>query len=68
LRGKDTRIIGCFHSHPDGVAEPSATDRADAYEADFLYLIAAGAPMQAFTLRAYLFDAADGFAAIRSAQ
>ena len=64
LRGKDTRIVGCFHSHPDGVAEPSKTDRAEAYETDFLYLIAAGAPDAGFTLRAYLFDGAKGFAAI----
>jgi proteasome lid subunit RPN8/RPN11 len=64
LRGKNTRIIGCFHSHPDGVAEPSKTDRAEAYETDFLYLIAAGAPDAGFTLRSYLFDAVDGFATI----
>ena len=62
LRGKDTRIIGCFHSHPDGVAEPSATDRAEAYENDFLYLIAAGAPDAGFTLRAYVFSDVAGFA------
>jgi proteasome lid subunit RPN8/RPN11 len=62
LRGKDTRIIGCFHSHPNGDAEPSATDRAEAYETGFLYLIAAGAPDAGFTLRAYVFDDVDGFA------
>ena len=64
LRGKDTRIIGCFHSHPDGVAEPSATDRAEAYESDFLYLIAAGAPDSGFTLRSYVFRDVAGFAAL----
>src|SRR5262249_46551282 len=64
LRGKDSRIIGCFHSHPNGVAEPSATDRAEAYETDFLYLIAGGAPDAGFTLRAYVFCDVDGFAAI----
>jgi proteasome lid subunit RPN8/RPN11 len=64
LRGKDTRIIGCFHSHPDGVAEPSRTDRAEAYETDFLYLIAAGAPDAGFTLRTYRFHDVDGFSAI----
>jgi proteasome lid subunit RPN8/RPN11 len=59
LRGADTRIIGCFHSHPDGEAKPSATDRAEAYESDFLYLIAGGSP-DVFTLKAYLFtDMAD---------
>jgi proteasome lid subunit RPN8/RPN11 len=64
LRGKDTRIIGCFHSHPDGVAEPSATDRSEAYESGFLYVIAAGAPDAGFTLRAYTFDDATGFTPI----
>jgi len=59
LRGTENRIIGCFHSHPNGRAEPSATDRANAYESDFLYLIAAGTD-GLFELKAYLFtDAAD---------
>lgn len=60
LRDSQSRIIGCFHSHPDGRAEPSATDRAEAYESDFLYLIAAGAP-DVFTLKAYLFTDPTGF-------
>src|SRR6266436_5579420 len=58
LRGTERRIIGCFHSHPNGRAEPSATDRANAYESDFLYLIAAGTT-DVFTLKAFLYtDAA----------
>jgi len=64
VRTRDTRIIGCFHSHPNGVAEPSATDRAEAYESDFLYLIAGGAPDAGFTLRAYVFNDVNGFSAI----
>ena len=60
LRGADTRIIGCFHSHPNGEAKPSATDRAEAYESDFVYLIAGGSP-DVFTLKAYLFTDALGF-------
>jgi desampylase len=60
LRGSERRIIGCFHSHPNGRAEPSATDRASAYESDFLYLIAAGT-RDVFELKAYLFDERDGF-------
>ena len=63
LRGADTRIIGCFHSHPDGEAKPSATDRAEAYETDFLYLIAGGSP-DVLTLKAYLFSDATGFSAV----
>ena len=54
LRGSERRIIGCFHSHPNGRAEPSATDSDNAYESDFLYLIAAGAD-DLFTLKAFLF-------------
>ena len=64
LRGSDRRIVGCFHSHPDGSPSPSATDRAGAMEADFLWLIAAGSPDAGFTLRAYLFSEASGFSAI----
>jgi proteasome lid subunit RPN8/RPN11 len=63
LRGADTRIIGCFHSHPDGEAAPSAADRAEAYETDFLYLIAGGSP-DVFTLKAYLFTDATGFSPV----
>lgn len=61
LRGGERRILGCFHSHPDGEAEPSATDAREAMESGFLYLIAAGAPDAGFTLAAYVFDAAKGF-------
>jgi proteasome lid subunit RPN8/RPN11 len=63
LRHSESRIIGCFHSHPDGPAEPSATDRAEAYESDFLYLIAAGSP-DVFTLKAYLFTDPTGFSRV----
>ena len=60
LRGSERRIIGCFHSHPNGRAEPSATDSDNAYESDFLYLIAAGTH-DVFELKAYLFTDAGGF-------
>ncbi|MDP7549369.1 MAG: M67 family metallopeptidase [Alphaproteobacteria bacterium] len=33
-------ILGHYHSHPDGPARPSATDRAGIYEADLVWLIA----------------------------
>ncbi len=61
LRDSDTSIIGCFHSHPGGEPAPSATDRAEAYESDFLYLIAGGTP-DLFTLKAYFFTDPAGFA------
>ena len=60
LRGTSTRIIGCFHSHPNGDPSPSAADRAEACESDFLYLIAAGTA-DMFTLKAYLFTDPLGF-------
>jgi proteasome lid subunit RPN8/RPN11 len=41
LRGTGRAIIGCYHSHPNGRAEPSARDIARAAEVDFLWLIAA---------------------------
>jgi proteasome lid subunit RPN8/RPN11 len=63
LRESDARIIGCFHSHPDGNPAPSAADRAEAYEDGFLYLIAGGSP-DVFTLNAYLFTASGGFSRI----
>ena len=63
LRGADTRIIGCFHSHPSGEAKPSAADRAEAYETDFLYLIAGGGP-ELFILKAYLFTDATEFSPV----
>ena len=64
LRAGENRIIGCFHSHPDGPPEPSATDRASAYEDDFLWLIAAGSAQSGFTLQAYVFSEATGFARV----
>jgi len=33
-------IIGCYHSHPNGVAEPSARDRESAGEEGFVWVIA----------------------------
>jgi len=64
LRSSETRIIGCFHSHPDGPALPSATDRAQALEDDFLWLIAGGSGESGFTLQAYVFSEESGFVRI----
>ena len=54
LRGTERRIIGCFHSHPNGDAAPSDTDRAGALEPDFVWVIAAGNPQCGFALNAFL--------------
>jgi len=40
-RQKGARVVGCFHSHPNGKALPSTTDRARADQNGFLWLIIA---------------------------
>ena len=39
-RAAGQAVIGCYHSHPDGAARPSAHDIAGAGEENFLWLIA----------------------------
>ncbi len=39
LRGTETGIVGCYHSHPKGRAEPSPYDHAGAGEQGFVWLI-----------------------------
>lgn len=39
LRGTGRDIIGCYHSHPSGVASPSEADRREAVDDDFVWLI-----------------------------
>ncbi len=41
LRGTEREIVGCYHSHPNGCAEPSARDLEQASEEGFVWLIAA---------------------------
>jgi proteasome lid subunit RPN8/RPN11 len=40
------RLAGYYHSHPEGVAEPSAHDAAMAHDAGRLWLIVAGGEMR----------------------
>lgn len=40
LRGTAERVVGHYHSHPNGRAEPSATDLAAAHDPDLVWLIA----------------------------
>jgi proteasome lid subunit RPN8/RPN11 len=47
-RANGAAIIGCYHSHPDGVARPSARDLAGAGAEYFLWLIAAGGELRPF--------------------
>jgi proteasome lid subunit RPN8/RPN11 len=53
---RSAEIIGCYHSHPNGRAEPSPRDVEGAGEEGFLWLIAALADArQPITLRAFAF-------------
>jgi proteasome lid subunit RPN8/RPN11 len=48
LRGTHRRIVGHWHSHPDGSALPSATDLAQAFEPDLIWLIAGVTALDGF--------------------
>jgi proteasome lid subunit RPN8/RPN11 len=39
LRARGRVIVGAYHSHPRTAAVPSATDLAEAHDADLLYVI-----------------------------
>lgn len=41
LRGSGGEIVGCYHSHPNGRAEPSERDRANVGEEGFVWLVTA---------------------------
>lgn len=40
-RANGHEIVGCYHSHPNGKAEPSARDAEGAWDEGFVWLIAA---------------------------
>ncbi len=50
-------IVGCYHSHPNGVAEPSARDAEGAGEEGFVWIIAAAGAGDEPVLRAFVFQA-----------
>ena len=58
-RARGHAIVGCYHSHPGGRAEPSAADQAGAGEENFLWLIAAGEVLNAFVYLRGAFVGAD---------
>ncbi|MCC9622662.1 M67 family metallopeptidase [Thalassospira sp. MA62] len=41
-RARQQEIVGCFHSHPDGSVRPSMTDRDQATQHGFLWMIVGG--------------------------
>jgi len=55
-RERGQSIVGCYHSHPNGRAEPSPRDLDGAGEAGFVWLIAAIAGDAAPDVRAFVFD------------
>ncbi|MBI4184459.1 MAG: Mov34/MPN/PAD-1 family protein [Proteobacteria bacterium] len=60
LRGGPERLIGHYHSHPEGPARPSATDREHAFEPGLVWLVTALDRGRAGETRAYVFDAGSG--------
>ena len=67
-RDRGHAIIGCYHSHPDGVPQPSETDLSGAGEEGFIWLIAALSSADApVSFGAFVYRAA-AFAPIKSSQ
>ena len=50
--GVNVGVVGAYHSHPRSAAEPSPTDREQAFE-DFLYVIAGPVEDAPLDVRAY---------------
>lgn len=61
LRGRPDSIVGLYHSHPDGAAEPSERDRAMVFEPALIWLITAVGRNRAPATRAWR-PTADGAA------
>lgn len=53
LRGTAERIVGVWHSHPNGSSEPSAADAAMIYEPDLIWLVTGIAPPARPVTRAF---------------
>ncbi len=60
LRGGGTEVIGFYHSHPDGLAVPSATDLSEALEPELVWLIVAVVGGQAIQVAAHRLAAGGG--------
>lgn len=54
LRGGAEGVIGLYHSHPDGVAQPSDRDLEAAWEPDLVWLVTAVAKGQAIHTSAHV--------------
>jgi len=60
LRGDERAIIGHFHSHPNGHAQPSKKDAAMVFEPEMIWLITAVESGHATETAAFLFDEEGG--------
>ena len=58
LRGSGRAVVGAYHSHPHGPAWPSASDLAEAYYAEFIWLIVSLVAPDAEVLKAFRLDGA----------
>lgn len=56
LRTSGETVVGLYHSHPDGRAQPSATDLDRAWEPDLAWLITAVRAGQAILTTAHVLD------------
>lgn len=54
LRGGANRVIGLYHSHPDGVAQPSDRDLEAAWEPDLVWLVTSVTKGQAIHTTAHI--------------
>ena len=53
IRGAGLRLLGIYHSHPQGANEPSRTDIARAYYPDAAYFIVSPLPHEERPVRAF---------------
>ena len=60
LRGSDEEIVGHYHSHPNGLVQPSEHDAAMAFEPDLVWIVVAVERGVAGTPGAFLYDAEAG--------
>jgi proteasome lid subunit RPN8/RPN11 len=59
LRGTGRKIIGCYHSHPNGKAEPSARDAESAFDEHFVWLVAGVTIQGSCSLSAHIREAGE---------
>ena len=55
-RAGGPNVVGCYHSHPNGLCEPSARDAASAVEGQLWLIVSSG------EIGAWRFEGASGFA------